>query len=893
MRMRKTIPLRIRSLFRRSRVDQDLDAELRGHLEREIEHHVRAGLSAADARAAALRGFGNLALLEEECRDMRRVNLVEDTLRDLGYAFRAMRRAPGYTAVAALSLALAIGANTTIFSLVNALMLRDLRVASPDRLVEVGRVTQYGRGNFSYPIYERLRDQNTVFSSTLTVSTGTVQATLDNVARPPVGRFVSSNFFDLLGLSPVAGRLFSPDDDRGAAGGWTLAVIGYRLWQREFGGDPAIIGRMLKVDTVPFTIVGVLPPSFEGLTVGHPDDFFIPIASEPRVRRNSWLDKRDFNWLTIVGRLKPGISRDTAKVNLDVIFAGFLEGFASSLPDGGAQRRIRAQRLAIESARAGLSAPRRELSRPLLLLMGAVSLVLLIACANVVNLLLTRGMARRREIDVRLALGAGRARLVRQLLTESAALGLIGGAGGLLLAIWGTRVIAALIADGDPAVSFDIAPDARVLVFTAVISLGSALLAGMAPAFRAARTHVAAGLRADARVLHASRTATLWTRVLIAAQIALSLLLLTGAALLLTSLRNLRTFDPGFEREHVLLLGLNPAKGGYTGDRGLEYYRQVLERARNTPGVRAAGLSMITPISGGGVDLSFGVEGQRREPGAVVYVNYVSDGYFAAMGTPLLIGRNFVPQDGPESKRVAVINDVLSRRYFKNQNPIGQRVRLGPHNGLEIVGVVANAKYMSLREEDHPTVYVHALQDREPGGLTLAVSTSGDPLAFAPAVRREVQALAPAVPVTQGSTLSAQIARSLVTERLMARILGAFATLALLLASIGLYGVLAYSVTRRTNEIGIRVALGAPRGTVLRSVLKESLTLVVIGVAIGVPAALMLTRLLSSLLYGVTPADPLVLGAAAGSLFAVALAAAAQPAWRAVRVDPLVALRHE
>jgi predicted permease len=503
-------------------------------------------------------------------------------------------------------------------------------------------------------------------------------------------------------------------------------------------------------------------------------------------------------------------------------------------------------------------------------------------------------MARRREISLRLAIGASRGRVVRQLLTESAALGLIGGAAGFAFATWSTRLIAAFMADGDPAISFDIAPDGRVLLFTAVISLGSALLAGLAPALRAARTNVTHGRGSDARTLNVSRTATLWTRVLIATQVALSLLLLTSASLLVTSLRNLREFDAGFDRDHVLLMGLNPSKGGYTGDRRLEYYRQVLERARNAPGVSAAGLSLITPISGGGVDLSFGVAGRPREPGAIVYVNDASDGYFAAMGTTLLLGRDFVPGDRPNSTPVAVINDALSRRYFKTQSPIGQHVTVGNRGELEIIGVVANAKYLSLREEDHPTIYVNALQKPdEPWGLTLAVRTSGDPASLATAIRRDVQAVAATVPIAQPSTLSAQIDRSLVKERLMTRILGAFAVLALLLASVGLYGVLGYAVTRRTNEIGIRMALGATRGTVLWSVLRESWTLVAIGVAIGVPAALALTRLLSSFLYGVTPRDPWVLSGAVACLFVVALAAASQPAWRAVRVDPLVALRYE
>ncbi|PYV13911.1 MAG: hypothetical protein DMG07_13120, partial [Acidobacteria bacterium] len=575
-------------------------------------------------------------------------------------------------------------------------------------------------------------------------------------------------------------------------------------------------------------------------------------------------------------------------------FGRFLEDFASSVGDADRKRQIRSHRLVLESARTGLSAPRREFSGPVLLLMGAVGLVLLIACANVVNLLLARAVARRREIGLRLAIGASRGRLVRQLLTESAALGLIGGAVGFAFATWGTRLIAAFIAADDPALSLDIAPDDRVLVFTGIIALGSSLLAGLAPALRAARTSVTQEMRADVRMFSMSATATLGTRVLIAAQVALSLLLLTGAALLVTSLRNLHAFDPGFDREHVLLMGLSPGRGGYTGERRLEYYRQVLERVRNAPGVRATGLSFITPISGGSVDLSFGVEGRPREPGAVVYVNDVSDDYFAALGTPLLLGRDFVPQDRPDSAPVAVINDALARRYFQGENPIGRRVRLGRQEGLEIVGVVANAKYVSLREDDQPTIYVNALQKRDPsGGLTLAVRTSGDPPSLAAAIRREVQALAGTVPIAQASTLSAQIDRSLVKERLMTRILSAFAALALLLASVGLYGVLGYAVARRTNEIGIRVALGATRGSLLWSVLREAWTLVAIGAAIGVPAALALTRLLSSLLYGVTPTDPWVLGGAVASLFVVALAAASQPAWRALRVDPLVALRYE
>jgi predicted permease len=893
MRLRRTIRLRIRSLFHRSRVEQELDAELRDHLERQIELHIAAGMSPAEARATARREFGNVSLVQEQVRDARRMNLIDDAMRDLRYASRSMRRASGHTAVAVFSLALAIGANTSIFSLLHVLMLRNLPVARPHELVEVGRSADGNVGSVSYPLYERLRDDNASFSSVLAMSRSTLRATLESSEATATGRLVSGNFFRTLGVSATSGRLFSAEDDRAdAAGIATLTVIGHRLWQRGFGGDPAIVGRTLNIAGVPFTIAGVLPEGFDGLIVGRPDDFFVPMASEPRLARRSLLDAHQANWLAVVGRLKPGVSRTAATADAAVILARELENIvANSAGDDAA--RIRGQRLLVESAQSGLAESRQDLATPVFLLMGAVMLVLLIACANVINLLLARGLARRGELGLRLAVGASRGRLVRQLLTESALLGMIGGAAGFAIAIGGTRLIAGFITDGNPAVSLEITPDGRVLMFTAVISLLSALAAGIVPAVRAAQVNVTPGLRDDARMLAKGRAATAWTRSLIAAQVALSLVLLIGASLLVTSLRNLREFDAGFDRD-VLILGLNPGAGGYSGERRLEYYRQVLERARAVPGVRSAGLSLLTPALGGGVDMSFRIDGRPRDEGAIVYVNDVSDGYLSAMGTKLLRGRDFGPQDAPGSTPVAIVNEVLARRYFKNESPIGQRVWVGNRGGVEIVGIAANAKYLSLREQDHPTIYVQAFQNPEElWGFKLAVAASGEPATAGPSIRKAVQAIAATAPVAEARTLSSQIERTLAKERLMSRILRAFAGIALLLASAGLYGVLGYAVTRRTNEIGIRLALGAERGTVLWSVLRESWTLVAIGVAIGVPAALTLTRLLSTLLYGVTPADPWVIGTAVATLFVVALAAAAQPAWRAVRVDPLVALRSE
>ena len=547
--------------------------------------------------------------------------------------------------------------------------------------------------------------------------------------------------------------------------------------------------------------------------------------------------------------------------------------------------------MTIESARAGLAGPRREFGRPILLLMGAVALVLLVACANVVNLLLARGAARRGEIGVRLAIGASRGRLVRQLLAESAVLGLVGGGVGLAFAVWGTPRIATLMANDDPAVVYNVAPDATVLVFTVLVSLAAALADGLIPALRVSRTGVPS-LREDTNARTARAGLSVWSRGLIAFQVALSLLLLAGAFILLTTLRNLRTSDFGFAREGVVSMRLELGRAGYTGERRVAYLRAVLERVRNAPGVLGAALSLGMPVIGAGVDTSFGVEGQPRDPDAQVFVNDVTDGYFAATGTKLLLGRDFGPEDGAGSTPVAIINDALMRRYFGSRNPVGQRIQVGLRGVVEIIGVVATTKYQSLREGESPIVYTHAFQSRETGELNLVVKAAGDPVGTGVSIRGLVQNMAP-VRVTPPATLSSQIDRTLVEERLIARVLGMFALLATVLAAAGLYGVLAYSTTRRTAEIGIRLALGATRGAVLWPIVAESAKLAAMGVAIGVPAALVLTRLLANLLYGVAPGDVRILGAVVLCLLGVALIAAFVPAWRASRINPLVALRCE
>lgn len=882
---------RLRSLWRnlihRRRADRDLEEEVASVFDLAVEEKIRAGLDPAAARRQTLLELGRPAVLAAHVREQRAGASFDAFWRDLVFGVRLMGRAPLFTATAIASLALGIGATSTIFTLLDALLLRDLRVAHPEQLVEIARVTPYGRGgSFSYPIYRSIRDGNQVFSGTLAISRSLVQAGIDT-APAPIGRIVSENFFELLGVPPHIGRVLGTEDGRA---GTAVAVLSHAFWQRQFGGASTVIGSSLLVEPVPLTIVGVLPPSFDDPFVGRPADFYIPMASEPLLRRQSWLDRPDFNWLAIIGRLKTDVPIAAAQANLDPVFARTIGEIAQTIGDPESRQRYLSHRVALESARGGLSDLRRQFSRPVVLLMAAVTLVLLIACTNVVNLLLARGVARRREMALRLAIGASRGRLIRQMLTESALLGLAGGALGFFLSRVGAPMLVALVSDGPSPVDLNIEPDLRILAFTLVVSVGSSLIVGLLPALRTARVEIASDMDASPRTLSASRGSTRWSQALIAVQVALSLLLLIGAALILTSLRNIRNFDAGFNRDQVLLQSISPERAGFTADRAARYWREVLERVRAVPGVRAAGLSMITPISGGGVDLTMTVEDRAGAAPATVYVNRISDGFLSAMGTSLRRGRDFTDRDG-QGPPSALVNEALADRFFKDEDPIGRRVTLGSQAGIEILGVVANAKYMDLREQDVPTIYTWALNGSGNAGLQLAIRTMGDPRRLAPVIRREVQSIAASVRVPQPRTLASQIDRSLVTERLVGRLLGAFAGVALLLAAVGLYGVLGYAVARRTGEIGLRLALGAGRPAVLQGVLRESAMLAAIGCAFGMPASLLLSRALESLLFDVKPSDPIILAGCVAGLFAVALIAAAVPAWRASRVDPLEALR--
>ena len=877
-----------RNIMQRRAADRDIADEISGAHAELTDEYVRQGMNPAAARRAATLALGHTTLVAERIRDQRSGAFLDRFVQDVRYGGRLLRRNPLFTATAVLSFGLGIGANATIFSLVNALLLRELRVSEPDRLVEIGNTIPDGRGtSFAYPTYEAIRDQSTAFSGVLAMSKNTVAGSIERASTEPVGRLVSGNFFDVLGVPPHIGRLLTPADDvPGAAA--AAAVITYGLWKRAFGGDPAAIGATLRVDHERFTIVGVLPATFDDPLVGRVTDFYLPIEIDPRLNReHSVLHQSSSRWLGIVGRLAPGVTMEQATANLAPVYSRVMEQVAQDHPDPEVRQRLRTQKPWLESASTGLSDLRRDFSRTVLLLMSAVSLVLLIASVNVINLLLARAVARRREIALRLAIGASRGRLVRQLLTESLLLGLAGGAVGIAIGAFGAPVLVALVSYGSSSpIVLDAGPDLRVLAFTAALAILSSLFAGLWPALHAARSSVRPFAYGDVRTLSLTRSSTRWGRALIAVQVTLSLLLVVGAILLVATVRNLRGLERGFDPERVVLYRITPSRAGLDHERTLEYYRQVLDQVRALPGVAAASVSVITPLSGSGMDIEVSAEGGSPGPCASGYANVVSEGFFATMGTRLLLGRDFVPRDTG-----VVINEALARRCFPGASPIGKRIF---HRGdpFEIVGVVANTKYGSLREGDPPILYVYGTPPTESGGLMLAVRTAGDPGAIAPEIRAKVQAIAP-VPVSPARMLAIQFERSIVTERLVVRLLVAFASIALLLAAIGLYGVLGHQVARRIPEIGVRLALGATRGAVVRSVLRESWIAVAAGSLAGLPFAALLSRVLDGLLFQVSPWDARVLGAALGCLLIVTTAAAAAPAWRASRVDPLVALRQE
>ena len=894
------VPRRLRADWR-----QEWEAEL-CHRELLLAEWERLdGRHKLDLLRRSLSAFWDALLLQPR-------RLEDEMFQDLRFGVRMLLQGKAFTLVAVLSLALGIGANTAIFSLIDALLLRALPVEEPGRLVLFGRGEGLGITNtfpnrswdlYSYPFYREVRRRNQVFSEVAALQSfpNGVHGFV-NVNGPAgeaelmVAQLVSGTYFSVLGVTASRGRTFTEADDQ-VPGGHPVVVISDSWWERRFGRDPEVVGKTINIGLTAYTIIGITPSEFFGTTVGEAPDLWVTLAMEeqlPPGRKGR--HEPFFQSLYLIARLKDGVTRERAGVAVNLLFKQILYEHAGAAPPAEKLRDIQTAAIELTPAGSGLSQLRLSFSRPLQILLAMVGVLLLIACANAAGLLLARAAARRKEFAVRLALGARRGRLIRQLLTESLLLACLGGAAGLLLAWWGSRLLVLMASTGAEPLPIDVSPDARVLGFTLLVSLLSAVVFGTVPALRATRIELNQSLKAGAGAAFAT-SRSLLGRVIVISQVALSLVLLIGAGLFVRTLINLQKVPTGFDEPNVLILQLDTSATGYKEDARLaSLLREVEERVRALPGVRAASFSMFIFNQGAWTAKAY-TRGHNPPEGGDRQIanNVVGPDFFATVGVPLLQGRAFGPQDTARSQRVAVISEAMAERFFPGQSPLGRRFGLGaPERSeeVEIIGVVKDAKYRSLDEGARPIAYyVHSQRTQYLNNF--GVRVSGEPGAAVPAIRRAIREASRDLPVAEVATLSDHVGRSLVQQRLVARLAAFFGLVSLLLACVGLYGLLSYAVARRRNEIGIRLAVGAQPRDVRRMVLREALLLVLAGMAVGLAAAWAATRLLAGSLFGLTPTDPLTVVAAAALLLAVAAGAAYWPARRASRVDPLIALRGE
>ena len=838
-----------------------------------------------------------------------RPSALSDFGQDLCYAWRLTRRRPGFTVVAALTLALGIGANSAIFSLVDAVLLRTLPVDRPEQLVLIEQgMARGGTQNISRPLFERLREEGSVFSGILAAQDGLTAVEIGDPASATASaqpgasssgtadaadrsqtasvQAVSGEYFQVLGTSALVGRAFSADDDR-TPGSHPVAVLSHTFWARRLGGDPGVIGRTIALARQPFTIVGVMRPGFFGEATGRAPEIWVPMMMHPTLNPGpSLLGDPRVGWLQLIGRLQPGVTRQQADAVLTVVLDR-LRTDPSLL--GGMPRLI--GKLHVTDGSQGLLRLRDQFSQPLRILTAAVGVVLLIACANVATLLLARASTRQREIAIRLAIGAGRRRLVQQLMTEGLLLGAIGGSLGLLLSWWGSRMLLVMAGAQGQQIDIDVTPDVRLLAFNTLVSFGAVMLFALAPALSASR----ADMNAD---MKQTRSRLRLSPILVVVQVALSLPLIAGAALFLQTLHNLRTRDLGFAVDTLVQVRTQPEASGYTRAQIPGLARRIVERLGTTPGVRAVSVAHSGFATGTSRTCCIAIPGRvfASDSEREVPMIGVGPGYFGTVGQRLRIGRDFALQDvgaDPSSPTtVAIVNEAFVRQFFGEGNPIGQYFGWGDppkvRYNIEVVGVVNDAIYDQVRGVSQPLIYFPS-----EAGRVYAVRASGAPEDLMGSLRREIQAVDPKLIVTVIAPVSHDVERSLVRERLLARLAGFFGALAAALAAIGLYGLMAYTVANRTREIGIRMALGASRGRVLRTEIGSALRLIAIGIAIGIPAALAAGQVIAAQLFGVTASDPLTLAAAAAPLTLIAAVAAYGPALRASRVDPMVALRRE
>jgi predicted permease len=905
--MLNKLRLRLRALFFKSRMEEELDDEVRFHLEREIEENIARGMSPEEARLAALRSFGGVERVKEESRDERGIRFLEEIWQDLRYGGRMMLKHRSFTAVAMLMLALGIGANTAIFSVLNALLWRSLPVKDPDELVLLANVSSTGLGaSFSYPLYEQLRDGSHSLSGIFAAGNISRRRLNASGTEPEFIRAqeVTGNFFSVLGIPALLGRMLTPEDDQ-ASHPQPVAVISHSFWQRRFGADPAIVGKTIIFEDVPLTIVGVTPPGFFGFQPGEHPDLWWPMQMIQRVvpgQSRQRLKSQGTWWLQLMGRFPAGVDRRQAQAELNQIFQRHMAEFEAPRTSNWSEwdrRNFSGRRLEMHPGAAGHTELRGRHRRSLLLLMMSAGLVLLIACANVASLLLARAAARQREFTVRSALGAGRFRLVRQLLTESLLLAALGGLLGLLLAQAGTRALLVFMRIQDNPVSFNVAPDARVLLFTLASSLLTGLIFGIAPALRSSRLDLVSAIKEAGGSVAGGAPRQRLNQALVIVQVALSLVLLVGAGLFVRTLAKLKETDAGINRENVVVFDLDLTRRPDTTRRAL-LYKELLARLETLPGVRAASMSSFFLLGQCCSFQSITADGYTARPGENLYCNEfrISPRFFETTGTPLLSGRDFGPQDeadSPHAPLTALINQAMARRYFGEANPVGRHFYSTdqPEQKFEIVGVVKDVRYRSLREPSPPTYYLPFFQNPGNMGMTFALRTTNDSGALAVSLRQVVREVDPTVQIRDVRNLNDVVNTSLHQERVLAQLCGFFSLFALALACLGLYGVLSFSVIQRTREIGVRIALGAQRKNVLVLVVSQGLRLALLGLALGLVAAVAVTRFISNLLYGVTPTDPVAFIGVSLLLLLVAMLASWLPARRATKLDPMTVLRNE
>jgi predicted permease len=888
MRLFHKLRLRLGSLFRRQRADWDLSDEFRFHLQCQIDDYVATGMGPEEARCAALRSLGGLEQFKQECRDMRSVSFIEHIQQDLRFGFRMLVRSPAFSILAVLCLTLGIGANAAVFSWIEGVLFRPYpRVLHQERLYVLAGTTRGtpGYNEVSWPDFIDFQKSCTLAEAVVAEKIVGTTLSIGDRAERTTGSIVSANYFDAMGVRPVLGRGFTPDEDSGR-NAHPVVVISYQMWQDRFRGDPAIIGKTQMMNGLPHTIVGVTPEGFYGTFVGYPFQFWVPASMQERFDSTGYkLEDRGARWIEGFVRLKPGVTVTQAQAEIAEV-ASRLEVAYPETNRGHGVKLVPLWQSPFNSA---------EILLPTLgIALAVVFFVLLIACANVGNLMLVRSFARRHEMTIRLAIGADRRRLLKQLLTEGLILSSVAAAGGLLVASWCRNALVRIIPPRGVQMRMAGDIDWRVLALSAAVCLISTLLFGLVPAIQASKVDLAGALKSESGGVVSGRHGSLIRSTLVLLQVALSFILLVAAGLLIQSLQRIRTSSPGFSTQGVVLTAVNLFAAGYDAPRARNFQDQLMDRVQALSGVESAAYARITPFSYRTYSsASITVDGYEAPPDQLPTVEYneVSPAYFQTLRIPFVSGRDFTRADDETAPLVAIVNETMVAKYWRGENPVGKRLEV-KDRWMQVVAVVKTAKYANLLEPEKPFFYI-PLRQNPSTQVGLFVRTPQGPETMAPQLTHEVHALDPELAPYEVITMREQIDRTTSSQHIAVTLLSGFGGLALLLAGIGLYGVMSYAVSQSTRELGLRMALGAAPSHLLRLVMSRGVALTAGGVALGAAAALLLTRLLGYLLYKVSPRDPLSFALAFAVMVVAALAASLVPAWRATQTDPVRALRSE